>query len=100
MELNDLPDMLTVEEAAQVLRISRTASYEAAGRWERTHGRDGIPALRIGRTLRVPKAALQSWIDQRLRGDDARRTPIVHEPDRRQSGRPQPTSSQPLGQRF
>jgi excisionase family DNA binding protein len=37
---------LTVEEAAEVLRISRSAAYRAVSRGE-------IPALRVGRSVRV-----------------------------------------------
>ena len=49
------PAVLTVEEAAAVLRIGRTAAYEAARRGE-------LPAVRIGRSLRVPRAALEQLL--------------------------------------
>ena len=57
--LDDLPLVLTVEEAAAVLRISRAAAYEQARIWRETDGRDGLPVVVIGRSLRVPKARLE-----------------------------------------
>jgi hypothetical protein len=45
---------LTVEEAAAVLLIGRTAAYLLAGRWEDTSGAEGLPVVRFGRSLRVP----------------------------------------------
>ena len=59
MALADLPEVLTVEEAASVLRISRTAAYGQAHRWLATNGREGLPVVRIGRSLRVPRAGLE-----------------------------------------
>ncbi len=56
-----LPDFLTVEEAARVLRIGRTAAYELARRFEATEGQEGIPVVRVGRLMRVPRAALERW---------------------------------------
>jgi excisionase family DNA binding protein len=50
--------VLTIEEAAQVLRIGRTAAYEAARRWLATGGAEGLPVVRLGRRLRVPCHAL------------------------------------------
>jgi excisionase family DNA binding protein len=44
--------VLTVEEAATLLGISRAFAYEAVNRGE-------IPSIRIGRRILVPKAALQ-----------------------------------------
>jgi excisionase family DNA binding protein len=49
--MSDPPLVLTVEEAADVLRISRGSAYEAIRANE-------IPHIRIGRTIRVPRAAL------------------------------------------
>jgi excisionase family DNA binding protein len=50
---------LRVEEAAQVLRISRTSAYELARRWLESGGRDGLPAVRLGRSIRIPASALE-----------------------------------------
>ena len=52
-------EVLTVEEAAAVLRISRNAAYAAAREWRATGGKTGIPCIEIGRTLRVPRAELE-----------------------------------------
>lgn len=59
--MSELPDFLTVEEAAGVLRIGRTAAYEQAKRFEETEGQEGIPVIRVGRLMRVPRAALERW---------------------------------------
>jgi len=59
--MSDLPDLLTVEEAARVLRIGRTAAYEQTKRFEETGGQEGIPVIRVGRLMRVPRAALERW---------------------------------------
>ena len=48
-------DVLTVEEAAERLRLSRGKCYEAV--------RQGlIPAIRIGRMIRISRAALDDFI--------------------------------------
>ena len=47
--------LLTVSEAAQVLRISRNLAYELVARGE-------LPAVRLGRVIRVPRFGLESWI--------------------------------------
>lgn len=57
--------VLTVEEAAGVLRISRNAAYAAAREWRVTGGRSGLPCISIGRTLRVPRAALEEMLTGR-----------------------------------
>jgi excisionase family DNA binding protein len=49
---------LRVEEAARVLRISRTSAYAQARRWLDSGGTDGLPAVRIGRSVRIPAVAL------------------------------------------
>ena len=53
------PDFLTVEEAAQVLRIGRGAAYTLARQWRQTGGQEGLPVITLGKTLRVPRAALE-----------------------------------------
>jgi hypothetical protein len=59
MELDDLPEFLTVEETARVLRISRTSAYLLAQRWRHSKGQSGLPVQRLGRVLRVPRSALE-----------------------------------------
>lgn len=60
MSALDLTDaeVLAIEEAAALLRISRNAAYAAARQWRATGGKTGIPCIEIGRTLRVPRADL------------------------------------------
>jgi excisionase family DNA binding protein len=48
----DEPDVYTVEEAAAKLRIGRSAGYEAVRRGD-------LPAVRIGRSWRIPRHALE-----------------------------------------
>ena len=61
--LDELPDVLTVEEAARFLRIGRGAAYELARQWRASNGRDGLPVVTFGRTLRVPKSSLARLLD-------------------------------------
>ena len=56
--LDELPDVLTVDEAAVVPRIGRGAAYELARRFRESGGREGLPVVELGRCLRVPRAAL------------------------------------------
>ncbi len=56
------PDFLTVEEAARIFRVGRTAAYEQARLWEETNGERGLPVVRFGRLMRVPRAALERLV--------------------------------------
>ena len=68
----ELPLVLSVEEAARLLRIGRSAAYEQARIFRATGGREGLPVIAIGRTLRVPRAALLELLDaSRPRDKDA-----------------------------
>ena len=57
-----IPDVLTVEEAARVLRISRTTAYAMALEWRVTGGNSGLKVIEIGGQLRVPRA----WLEELL----------------------------------
>lgn len=57
LQLEDLGHRITlsVEEAALLLGLGRTAAYEAARRGE-------IPSRRLGRRVIVPVPALLEWL--------------------------------------
>ena len=57
--LDSMPEVLTVEEAAQVLRISRNAAYALTRLWRCSGGREGLPVIELGRSLRVSKRELK-----------------------------------------
>ena len=50
-----LRPVMTVREAAEVLGIGLNSAYEAIGRGE-------IPHIRIGRSIRVPRTALEQLL--------------------------------------
>jgi hypothetical protein len=53
-----LPLMLTVEQARAALGIGRSLAYGEVRRYLATGGREGIPAVRIGSAIRVPRVGL------------------------------------------
>lgn len=55
MMLEDYPDILTVDEACEVLRIGYNAIYELLSSGK-------LKAYRNGRTWRIPKLALKDYI--------------------------------------
>ena len=59
---SDLPLLLTVEEAARLLRVGRSHAYNQVTLYFASAGTDGIPALRLGGLLRVPKHALNEFV--------------------------------------
>jgi len=52
------PALLTITEAAGELRIGRTLAYQMARQYLATDEREGLPVLRFGTNLRVPRWAL------------------------------------------
>jgi hypothetical protein len=58
-EPNPTKAFLTVEEAAALLRIGRTAAYALTRQWRATDGAEGLPVVRVGRLLRVPVHQLE-----------------------------------------
>lgn len=50
--------LLTMEEAADVLRVGRSSVYQLANDYFASGGISGMPVIRIGGCLRVPRWAL------------------------------------------
>ena len=57
---DQLPLALNADEVAQVLGISRAGAYSLM------HAKNGIPVLKVGKRLVVPKDKLLAWIDQQV----------------------------------
>ena len=49
--------LLTVQEAAELLRISPNTCYELIRQ-------DQIPHMRLGRGIRIPRHGLETWINK------------------------------------
>lgn len=61
-----VPALLTVEEAARLLRVGRTKAYAMTQEWRATGGRSGLPVVDFGNVLRVPRQALEALIGASL----------------------------------
>jgi excisionase family DNA binding protein len=60
-ESDDPPTLLTVPEVARLLRIGLNRAYQLCRARE-------IPSLVIGHTIRVPREALERWIERQGNG--------------------------------
>jgi excisionase family DNA binding protein len=60
---SDLPLVLTVKEAAAVLRVSPSTLYEHVHRYFATNGREGFPAVRLGRRVLVPRDLMEKHLN-------------------------------------
>ncbi|RIX60030.1 DNA-binding protein [Paenibacillus nanensis] len=49
-------DLLTVEEAREILRIGRNAIYNLI--------KVGLPHIKIGKQIRIPRELLYVWINE------------------------------------
>ncbi len=49
--------LLRIEEAARYLSLGRSKTYQLVASGE-------LPVVRIGRSVRVPAAALRRWVEQ------------------------------------
>lgn len=63
--MNDDTELLTVPETARLLRISRNLAYELVARGE-------LPAVRLGRVIRIPRHELRARIRAQAGGDRER----------------------------
>lgn len=62
--LAGLPLMLTVNEAASVLRISRTTAYKLVELCRTTSGRSGLPHVRLGGRVLVRRVDLAEIVGE------------------------------------
>ena len=69
--LDELPDVLTIPEAARVLRVSTGVAYGMARRYRATQGREGLPVFIAGaRMMRIAKPDLVRYMTGTGRGAD------------------------------
>lgn len=61
-EWDALPFMLTVKDAARLLGIGRSKAYEMTTLYASSGGTQGLPCLRLGDLLRIPKFALYEFV--------------------------------------
>lgn len=52
------PLLISLEETARLLRISRGKAYQMAATGD-------LPVVRMGRSVRVRRDRLQAWLDER-----------------------------------
>jgi excisionase family DNA binding protein len=58
---------MTVEQAAEVLQLGRSKTYELTVEWERTAGKSGLPFLWFGSQKRIPRVGLARLVESALR---------------------------------
>ncbi len=56
-QLNGSKAVLTVPEAAQLLRISRNLAYELVQQ-------NALPHVRLGRRILIPRRVLEGWMER------------------------------------
>lgn len=57
-------EILTMSEVQGLLRVSKNTAYELAHR-------KGFPVVRFGRTIRVPRKALEEWLAKQVGDEDS-----------------------------
>ncbi len=60
--IDELPIALTVAEAADALQASRNKVYDLTHLWQATGGAEGLRAVRLGRSLRIPRIAILEFL--------------------------------------
>jgi hypothetical protein len=69
-DLRGAQDMLTIPEAAAILRIGVNTGYDLAKRFRITGGRFGIPNVAVGGRYIVPRGRLLRWIEDQARSNE------------------------------
>lgn len=57
VRLEELPEFLTAEEFFKLMRIGRTAGYEALRRGD-------FPSIRVGKKILVPRSAIERIVQK------------------------------------
>lgn len=70
-KLDEYPELMTVEEAAAFLRVSRALGYQLARQYRITDGAAGLPVRQVGRCLRVPRHELAAFAGLAVGGGSA-----------------------------
>ena len=70
--LEDLPPFMTVDQAAKVLQLGRSKTYELTVEFDCSAGRSGLPFVWLGKQKRIPRTALIRFMDP-----DRRRPPAA-----------------------
>jgi excisionase family DNA binding protein len=60
-DLTELPAILTVGHIQRTLGVAKKTAYDLVHRAD-------FPAIRLGRTIRVPREAFWRWLDQQAGG--------------------------------
>ena len=67
MQVAMIAILLRPEEAGKMLGFSRSKVYGMLAAGE-------LPSIRAGKSVRVPRAALERWIEENTTGGEARRS--------------------------
>lgn len=91
------PDLLTLEEAARVLRVGRSTAYREANAFEASGGTTGIPVVRYGKQFRVPRCRLEEQLGGPITWPLP--TPVAIEPETAEQSRTTKRAKRPFASR-
>lgn len=91
------PNFFTVVEAARVLRIGRTAAYEQSKVYRATEGAAGLPVVKMGGRLLVPRHQLELLAGGPLSEPEERPEPKARKKRTRTPGDAQPALFEEAG---
>ena len=57
--MGEVPELLTIDEAARVMRIHRNTAYQQARQYRATNGKKGLEVVDAGGQMRVPRRRLE-----------------------------------------
>ena len=63
---DDLPPFMPISQAAKVLQLGRSTTYQLSVEWEKTGGATGLPFVWFGHQKRIPRSALERYVTRSL----------------------------------